>query len=212
MIKKYDLVIFDFDGTLADTFPWFLSMFDELAERFQLPRVEKHELEELRRLDIQQILKMYNIPIWKVIQIGNHLKKLMTAQAEKISLVHGIQPVLDQLAELGVRLSVVSSNDEENIRKVLGPQNTGLFDFYECGVSMFGKKGKFQKVMKATGVHAHRTLCIGDELRDLQSAQQARIPFGAVDWGYTALERLLPHAPDEVFTHPEQILQAVTGI
>jgi phosphoglycolate phosphatase len=206
---KYKLVIFDFDGTLADSYPWFLTILQELTKRYRLPNLGPADLEKLRAFDIKQILKEYKIPLWKVVLIGNHLKKLMSSQIEHVSLVNGMQPVLDSLREQNIQMAVVTSNAEKNVRRVLGPQNMAYFDYIESGVSMFGKKSKFQKILKKSGVAASEALSIGDEIRDLKSARDAHIPFGAVSWGYTALKTLQSHAPEEEFESPHQILNAV---
>ncbi len=47
-MMKYKLAIFDFDGTLADSFPWFLSVFNTVADRYRFKRVEQHEGPALR--------------------------------------------------------------------------------------------------------------------------------------------------------------------
>jgi phosphoglycolate phosphatase len=83
-----------------------------------------------------------------------------------------------------------------------------FFDFIESGVSMFGKKSKFQKILKKSGIPASQVLSVGDEVRDLRSAHAAKIPFGAVTWGYTDQRTLQAHAPDVLFSHPDQILEA----
>jgi len=62
---KYKLIIFDFDGTLADSFPWFISIYDELAQRFKLPRLDKAQLEQFRQVDMRRIFKDKKIPLWK---------------------------------------------------------------------------------------------------------------------------------------------------
>ena len=206
---NYKLVIFDFDGTLADTYPWFLSVFEDLAKRYRLPVLGKTDLEKLRALDFSQIQKKYKIPLWKVVLIGSYLKKLMSIQIDKICLVSGMQTVIETLVEQNIKLAVVTSNAEKNVHRVLGPQNTAFFDFIESGVPFFGKKNTFQKILKKTGIAAHETLSIGDEVRDLKSAHEAQISFGAVTWGYTDLAILQSHSPDEVFDHPNQILEAV---
>lgn len=206
---KYNLVIFDFDGTLADLFPWFLTVFEDLAKRYKLPRLENADLENLRTFDVHQILKEYHIPLWKVVIIGNHLKKLMTSQISKICLVSGMEAVIERLAKEGVKLAVVTSNAEQNVRQVLGSRNLAYFAAIESGVSIFGKKNKFQKILKKTGIPASQALSIGDEVRDLKSSRAAKIPFGAVTWGYTDLATLQAHSPEEVFTQPDQILDAV---
>jgi phosphoglycolate phosphatase len=208
---NYKLVIFDFDGTLADSYPWFLSVFGDLAKRYRLPAVERADLEKLRALDIRQIQKDYKIPLWKVILIGSYLKKLMNSQIDKISLVSGMQTVIQTLVEQNVRLALVTSNAERNVHQVLGPLNLACFEFIESSVPFFGKKKTFEKILKKAGIPAHQALSIGDEVRDLKSAHDARISFGAVTWGYTGLKILQSHSPEEVFDHPNQILEAVNA-
>jgi len=46
----YPLVIFDLDGTLADSLPWFLRNVNSIAERFSFRRVAEEDVEVLRGL------------------------------------------------------------------------------------------------------------------------------------------------------------------
>ena len=207
--RKYDLVIFDFDGTLADSYQWFLSVFDEIVERYSLPRLDQSELRQLRKVDIRQISRQFNIPLWKIVQIGSHLQKKMASQIDKVLLVDGMQAVLDGLAAAGIRMAVVTSNAEENVKRVLGPHNVDRFVAFEAGVTLYGKKVKFEKVLMKTGANPLHVLSIGDELRDLKASHQAGITFGAVAWGATELETFQAHNPDVLFTHPNDILNTV---
>lgn len=207
----YELVIFDFDGTLADTYPWFLSIFDELAEHYHLPRLEKSALEALRKVDIQNLSREYKISFVKMARIGTHLKKKMASQIEHIPLVDGMQTVIDRLHGMGIKLAVVSSNAEENVRQVLGTRNADYFDAFECGVSLLGKKAKFEKILRQTGTTPDRALSLGDEVRDLKASRQSGMTFGAVTWGYADAETLQSHEPDALFNHPEEILTLFEG-
>lgn len=203
---NYKLIFFDFDGTLADSYPWFLSVFGDLARRYKLPDLARDELDQLRAFDIHHILAKYKISIWKMVLIGNHLKKLMSAQIDRIPLVEGMQQVITGLFEQGVRLAIVTSNSAKNVRCVLGARNIARFDYVETSVSMFGKKSRFQKILRKAGLAAHEALSIGDEVRDLQSSRALQIPFGAVTWGYTDRKMLQQHQPEAMFERPEEIL------
>lgn len=205
---NYKLIIFDFDGTLADSYPWFLSIAKDLLQQYHLPAMDISEIEKLRTLEIDQILKTYKIPLWKAIIIGNHLKKMMNNQINKVLMVDGIQSVIETLAAQDVRLSIVTSNAEQNVRRVLG-QYISYFDPIESGVSIFGKESKFLKILRKTSIKSHEALSIGDEVRDLKSSHAAKIPFGAVSWGYTDRQTLLNHAPETIFDTPGQILEVV---
>jgi phosphoglycolate phosphatase len=196
---KYKLIIFDFDGTLADSFPWLVSILDQVAEQFGYEKPEAEHIDQLRKLHARDMMKRYNVSIWRMFSLGRYVQKRMKRDIHQIELFAGIEEVIQLLAEREIRLAVVTSNSYHNVCRVLGPQIAELIDHYECGVSLLGKRSKFRKVLRKTGVQPGEALCIGDEIRDIEAARDARIPFGAVAWGYTHLDALLEHAPQEVF-------------
>lgn len=206
---KYKLVIFDFDGTLADSFPWFVGIFNQVADRYRFRRIDQSELDGLRGLDAKTMMKQLGVPWWKLPFIARHVRRLMAGDIHQIALFDGVSRLLEQLATDGVKLAVVSSNSYENVVRVLGPENTALISHFECGVSMFGKRSKFRQVLKQSGVASHETLCIGDEIRDIQAAKSAKLDSGAVTWGFAAAESLVAQAPTEIFRHLEGIREAV---
>ena len=206
---QYKLVIFDFDGTLANSFPWLLSVLDGLADKYRLRRIDQSEIETLRGYTARQMLAYYRVPFWKMLLIGNDFRKWMARDIEQIHLFPGIDRVLEQLSALGVELALVTSNAAANVHKVLGPANAARIDYYECGVSVLGKEGRFEKVIRKSGVRPEEVLCIGDEIRDLEAARKVNLAFGAVSWGYARLEALLAHAPQFVFHSVDDILKHI---
>lgn len=206
---KYKLVIFDFDGTLANSFPWFMSVFNLIADKYKFKRVEAGELDTLRGYNARQMIKHLGVPAWKLPLIGNHLKKLMAQNAAQIALFEGVDGMLRELAAQGVTLAVVSSNSYANIRQVLGPENAALITYYECGAALFGKHVQFRRILKKSRIPRSQTLCIGDEIRDIEAARREDLPFGAVAWGFTNVEALKAYAPAEVFSRVGEIVEKV---
>ncbi|RUP00642.1 HAD hydrolase-like protein [Hyphomicrobium sp.] len=202
---RYTLVIFDLDGTLADSFPWFIGSLNTVADAFRLRRVGEDEIEPLRRADVPEILKHLGVPRWKLPMIARYMRKLKSTELHTISLFPGVEDMLRTLKAGGVTLTLVSSDNEENAKVVLGPDNAALFSQYNCSAALFGKAGKFRRVMRRAGVEPHRVLAIGDEARDLNAARAAGIDFAAVTWGYTAPEKLRTFNPDIVFERIEDI-------
>lgn len=201
----YKLIIFDFDGTLADSFPWFVRMVNRVADKYGFRRIEEAEIDLLRSYHARHLIRHLGIPVWKMPFIARHMKRLMAQEIHQIPLFDGIPELLRHLSERGVTLAMVSSNSVENVRRVLGPEIAALFRYYECGGSLFGKKAKFEKVLRLSGVAAEDALCIGDEIRDLEAARRAKIAFGAVTWGYTTAEALRAQAPTTVFASLDSI-------
>lgn len=211
---KYDFVAFDFDGTLANTVPWYESVIDSVAEKYNFNKVAEHERERLRHCDSHEVMRHLGIPVWKMPMIVSHVRRLMEAATPEVNLFDGAAGNLRKLSAAGVGLAIVSSNSLENVRRVMGADLATLVDYFECGVSVFGKAGKLTRLLKTVRVRRDRMILIGDELRDLEAAKAARIRAGAVAWGYNRISILKTRQPDEIFFHMEEmsekILQAQT--
>jgi phosphoglycolate phosphatase len=201
----YKLVIFDFDGTLADSSRWLARELQPLAARFGFRQAGESEIETLRCKDTREILKHLGVPLWKLPFIARHLRRCMGRDAETIQLFPGAKALLRRLAGQGVVLGVVSSNSAENVRRILGPEAAALIEHYECGAALFGKAAKFRKVVRRARVKPTETLCIGDETRDIEAAREAGLASGAVAWGYARRELLAARAPTWLFETPDEV-------
>jgi phosphoglycolate phosphatase len=205
---RYKLLIFDFDGTLADSYPWFESVFNDVATRYGLRRVHESEREALRALDSRAFLATLGVPRWKLPLIARHMRALKTGSLDQIELFPGVDSMLHQLVASGVTLAIVSSDTEANIRQVLGP-TSALFAHYACSASLFGKRPKIRKVLRDARVKPYEALCIGDEIRDLEAARAMGVAFAAVTWGFARGDALAARGPDMLFTAVEDIAQRV---
>jgi phosphoglycolate phosphatase len=202
---KYKLLLFDFDGTLADTFPWFTHTFDEVADKYGFRRLDRDRADELRSLGARQIMQHHQVPLWKLPAISQHMRALMQRDISGITLFPGIDAALCRLSEAGRILALVSSNSRSNVLQVLGPASAARFRYFECGTSIFGKHAKLRKVLAASRVSPRAAILIGDELRDAEAATQAGLAFGAVAWGYTHKDALMAAGAKEVFESAEEL-------
>lgn len=208
---KHRLIIFDFDGTLADTFAWFAGAIGRIADKYHFKKVDPSEYEIMRGLDARAVLKYLGVPLWKIPVIAGHMRMLMARDIHDISLFEGIDSLLRRLSEMGATLAVVSSNSRENVRHVLGAEVAALVAYYECGVSVFGKEAKLKKILRQSGIPRSEAIYIGDEIRDSQAARDVGIAFGGASWGYTTAAALRAHAGDDVFARVDDILSRVVG-
>ncbi|SEJ36522.1 HAD-IA family hydrolase [Achromobacter sp. NFACC18-2] len=196
---KYDIAAFDFDGTLADTMPWFNAILNTVADKYHFRKIDASEREALRSRDAGEILKYLNIPLWKLPAIMTHVRTLMQEIDPSVQLFDGIPQALARLKASGLRLAIVSSNSVENVKRVLGEETAALFDDYECGTDLFGKAAKIDRLLRQHGTAPERFLLVGDEMRDIDAARKAGVRVGSVAWGYNHVDALRGRGPDELF-------------
>jgi phosphoglycolate phosphatase len=204
----YSLIIFDLDGTLADSFPWFRRHVNGVADRFAFRRVADEDVESLRHAGSREILARLEVPTWKLPAIARHMRRLKSQHIADIPLFHGADVMLRTLSDAGFRLALVSSDSETNARRQLG-ELAALFSHFDCGASVFGKAAKFRRVVRRAGLKREAVISIGDEVRDIEAARAAGIACGAVRWGFASTEALQALGPDLIFERMEDIVRGL---
>lgn len=208
---KYRLLMFDFDGTLADSFPFFRSVYNGLAQQHGLKRIDGEQVAQLRAMGTREIMRHIGMPAWKMPLVAKSFIGKMSENAASIALFDGVEDALRALSNAGVALAVVSSNSEPNVRRVLGPELSSLFAHFECGMSVFGKASRIRKVLKSSGIGAADALYVGDQGTDAEASAKAGVAFGAVAWGYAPPEALRTHGPAEEFDTVAAMLAILSG-
>jgi phosphoglycolate phosphatase len=205
------LVIFDLDGTLSDSYPWFLRVVNSVADRHGFRRIADDEIETLRGLSSREIIAHLKVPAWKLPLIARDMRRMKSEHLHEIPLFAGVDRLLQALGARGIAAAMVSSDHEANVRRALGSANAALIAHYACGASMFGKARKFRQVLKRADIAPADALCIGDEVRDSEAARKAGIAFGAVSWGYATRAALAAQAPAQIFDSLDDMILHLTG-
>jgi phosphoglycolate phosphatase len=210
--SSFKLVIFDFDGTLADSLPWLLDAFDQVADRYRFKRLERGEIDELRHFGARHLLAHHRVPTWKLPLIMRHLRSLMRRDIATIRPIPGVEEALRALAAKGIELGLLTSNSRENVTRVLGPETSALFRYWECGSSLFGKTARLRKLLRVTRYARDEVIFLGDEIRDAEAARGALIPFGAVAWGFTHLSSLATYDVAETFVDAKELVEKLAHL
>jgi phosphoglycolate phosphatase len=209
-MPNYSLAIFDFDGTLADSLPWFVSSLDRTCDRFGLRRVKPEEIGTFRDLSSREVLNRLAMPRLRLPVLAAYMRRQFGENREKIPLFPGASDMLRSLHAAGVKIALVSSNAEDNVRHVLGPA-THLVHHYACGASLWGKAVKFRRAVRTLRQSASTTTTIGDEIRDIEAARQAGLHAGAITFGYNSRNALASAHPDHLFDSYEDLVRVVLG-
>lgn len=200
----YRLAIFDFDGTLADTFPLFVPLTNRLAERHGFRPIDPAEADALRGLDTRELMARLGIRAWQMPRIAADYRTMLEAPGTPVPLFAGVPQMLESLAAAGLRLAVLTSNTRQVVERALGPM-AARFEAFDCGVSLFGKGRRLRRLVRTSRADPGRTIYVGDELRDLAGARQAGIAFGGVAWGFARPDVLRTAGPDRWFDRMDDV-------
>jgi phosphoglycolate phosphatase len=206
-MQRFDLVMFDFDGTLADSAEWMFGVLNELADRYGFRQVTSAEIDMLRGRPNREIIAYLGVPTWQLPAIARTARE--RARADAIRLFRGAGETLDRLAAAGVAVAVVSSNGEDAVRRVLGSHAASV-RYWACGASLFGKARKMRQVLRAAGVDPSRAAAVGDETRDIDAARAAGVTAIAVTWGY-ATSAALREAKADILVSGWRELELASG-
>ena len=147
-----------------------------MIARFDLAPVRDDEVEGLRGLSAREIMARLNVSMWQLPAIVRDMRKRKLAAASEISLFDGVPAMLADLQRLGIKTAIVSSDSEASVRA--GSRTLRrLIARFDCGASMFGKHWKFRRVARQLDANPSETICIGDELRDIDAGQGRRHGF-----------------------------------
>lgn len=202
---RYELALFDFDGTLADSAKWFLRNLNAVADELKFRRIKEEDFEKLRGFSSQEVIAYMGLPMWKLPMLMARMRKAAAKDRGDVRLFPGVTEMLQALVTMEVKIGIVSSNSEENIRAILGANNTRHIEVFSCGASLFGKAARMRRTLKKIHTAAERTIYIGDEIRDAVAAREVGMDFGAVAWGFTTAEALRRQAPAMEFASMDEI-------
>lgn len=205
-------LIFDFDGTLADTLEEARRIFNELAPDYGLRSVEVEDLEELRHLTLNRVLRRLEIPRHRVPGLLARGTVLMRGNIGKLPLIDGMTEILPKLHDGGRTFGVLTSNSATNVDLFLHAHGLRqLFAFISSSSKLQGKARHLRALQKSYSLNVEETLYIGDETRDVRAAKKAGMPVAAVTWGFNSKEVLAREEPDFLVSSPDELVDLVVG-
>jgi HAD superfamily hydrolase (TIGR01549 family) len=197
--------IFDFDGTIANTIPAFISIFKKLGEGYGMS-IEDETLLKLRDRPIKEIFHELNIPLIKLPFIARKSRKEFNKEVAHLKPIKGMKDLLLTLKKQGQTLGIVSSNSKESIKKFLEENDLQIFDFISTNNRVFGKAKSLKKIFKVNEYSKENAVYIGDEIRDIEAARKVGIKMISVTWGVNTRDGLSQYNPDFLVDSPVELL------
>lgn len=205
------LVLFDFDGTLADSLTVALDVYNGVAPSLGTPPLSADDT-ALRRMNPREALKATGIPMWKLPKLVTAVRSGMRSRMDEIRMFPGVRDALAELVADDFRVGIVSSNARENIEACLTRHEVVNVPVLGAGTSLFGKASVLRKVLRSENVPPSQAIYVGDEVRDIAAAREVGMRCVAVSWGYAARSALVEQQPEGLVDGADALVERLRAL
>jgi phosphoglycolate phosphatase len=206
-------VVFDFDGTIADSKAIVLSAYNQVAEKHRFKPMVEADIEVLSRLSFPERCRKMDVPLYKVPSMIVEVTRLYKNVVDSVAAFDGMLPVLETLHRHGITVGIISTNAAENIQRFLARNGMdSVVQRVHCSSNMFGKDKVISRYLKKYGLSPEQVLYVGDEERDVVACRKTKLRVLSVSWGLEALDVLTRAGPDFIAHQPTDILQRVAEL
>lgn len=204
-------IIFDFDGTIANTEHIFLESINKYAKTFGYPRTSVETLDQLKNNALADLIKLYKINFIKLPFLARAVLIDMSKRLTEAKLFPGIKDCLLELKAQGKDIYILSSNSKGNINKFFKNENLEIFKDVYTSFNLFGKAAKIKALTKKYKISIDSCIYVGDEVRDIVACKEAGLKIISVDWGFNSNQLLNTYNPDYLISNPSEIIKIVNS-
>ncbi len=199
------IILFDFDGTIADSAEAALKIYNEFAQKNNYRIITKEDLALLRTMSAMDAAQYFGVPLFKLPFIARKVRAAFKDEIPHLKAIHGIVEQLPLLKNKGYKLFILSSNSKENIKSFLDHNQIKEFDDIYPVSNLFGKHVKIKNLLSANHWDPASVMYVGDEVRDIEAARKAGVIPVAVTWGHNTAEVLEKNMPDRILRTPSEL-------
>jgi phosphoglycolate phosphatase len=206
------LIIFDFDGVLADTLNHLIQFGQEVCDELGVKHtVNKDDLSNLEIMSFASFGRACEVPEHL---IGEFVQRCLQRFSEKKTapdIFNGLGEIVRNLARNNT-IAIITTNTSQNVHAFLIEH--GLDEYIDAvyGIEIPGSKAQkisFARNTFLTGTKQELVFMVGDSLSDIRAAKEAIVTSIAVTWGHQGLEHMLRGEPDYVARFPHELMKII---
>ena len=206
------LILFDFDGVLADTLADMLRFAQEVCDELGVNHtVVQTDLSELEVMSFATFGRACQTPEDLVDEFVRRCTGKFAAKESPPAIFDGLAGAIRTLAASHV-LAVVTGNRGGTVRAFL--EYHGLQDYVRAVYGVDSPGTKSEKILLAKSQFAAQgeaVFMVGDSLSDIRSAREAGVTTIAVSWGHQSVAKLMEALPDHVVHSPRELIEIING-
>lgn len=215
MKNRFDLIIFDWDGTLVDSIDWIVQCIQHAAVQHGCPAPEQQAAKNVIGLSLENAIAAL-FPLVDTdtrLKIAEHYgQQFYLRQISQDDLFPGVYDMLQQFKQAGFRLAVATGKKSTGLTRAIEATGlTGLFCTTRCSDQTASKPNPLMidEIVAELGVSKQRTLMVGDSVHDLQMALNAQVASVAVTCGTHSEMTLKQYQPLRCLSYPTELLSII---
>ena len=212
MKNRFDLIVFDWDGTLINTIDWIVHCLQRAGEQYGFLTPEPQAAKDVIGLCIDNaVAALYpaaDAETQKKI-VHHYSQAYFSKQLSQEDFFPGVYDMLLHLKESGYQLAVATGKTRAGLTHALAATSTeNVFDITRCADETASKPNPkmLHEIMQYTQATPNRTLMVGDSIHDMQMARNAKVPSIGVVCGANSLESLQQYDPLLCLQQPTELL------
>lgn len=213
---KYELVIFDMDGTILDTLDDLADSLNYALTQSGMPTRTRTEVCNFVGNGIRKLIERA-VPIGSTEEQIKGVHAIFTEHykvhcVDKTQPYSGIPELIQTLRTAGIKTAVVSNKADYGVQELCEQYFKGMFDAAVGERPNVRKKpapDSVNEVLRQLGVDRTHALYVGDSDVDIETAKQADMDCVSVLWGFRDKQFLLEHGAKDLIAEPEELLSRV---
>jgi len=188
-------VYFDFDGTIADSFKLGIEIFNNLAPRHNLKTLDMTKIDYYKSLSAQEMIKEFEVPLIRIPILAPIFKIEMKKRIDELQPAKGVTEMLEKLSKKQF-IGILTSNTVDNVDHFLVKYDLKKYvSDVRSEFQVFGKHKSIKRIIKFHKIKKKQIIYVGDETRDIEASNKARIKSVAVTWGFNSEKALKKFNP-----------------
>ncbi len=215
MLKRYRLVVFDWEGTLAEnSLGYLLNSLKSAAERLHMGTFDLQTARQLAPLGLATAIKKLfpQAQMYQQEEVLREAQKILTESSAVVHLVPGSEDTVLWLHEAGMHLGIATNKSAQGLARVL--QGSGLDVYFPITRSASESPSKpcpqmLEEIMDAFAVTAEQTLMVGDSIADIEMAVSIDVHAVGMDFFHTEEHDLRSSGALHVFDNYQDLRQYI---
>lgn len=206
---KLPFLLFDFDGTLADSLNLGIKIINKLSGQYGIEPIDEETYDSLRSMSIPKAMQKMKIPLYRLPQAVSQILSEYKHLVHELQPFEGIKEMLEELKMMGCRMALLSSNTKENVQHFLEQHDLNYFEWVQGTSGALKKHRSITARIKKHKLSRSELIYVGDEVRDIIAAKKSGIRVIAVSWGFHRAELLASKDPDYLVDKPIEVVELV---